>query len=191
MAEFEYSQNIDINNRATETAKLPARLNFSIEYDFADSNELQKHVYQIRPFIYVNTGEQVKVPLNKYNLKQYPHQLVNFNKVFKIQDFDKYWTIDELPASFQERLEEHMDEIRQMYQVPNDLTFAEEELLYVISVDITWNRVLQLFGKEMPVESSGNEELEEMKKQNLELMKNNQELMDMVKQLLELNKKGE
>lgn len=184
MAElFEYSQNIDVANRASETAKLPARLNFTIEYDYGDSNKLQKHVYQVRPFMYVNTGEQTKVPLNKYNFKQYSAQLTNFSKVFTLKDFDRYWEIEELPESFREKLENHMDEIKQMYRVPNDLTFQEEELLYVISMDISWNKVLQLFGREMPVEKNSNDEIEELKKQNVELLAMCKEL------IAELNKK--
>ena len=188
--DFEYSDSIDIENRTKETEKLPSRLKYFIEYDKGDSLQLKEHVYVIKPYVEVNTGDSfpVKTPLNKYNEKQYRHLLTLFNKVFTLKDFDRIWKIEELPAAFQEKLETRKEDMQLTFNIPTDLEFEEETLLYAASMEIPFSQVLKLFGKTMPEKEES--EIDVIKKQNQELIKNNNELMDMVKQLLaEINKK--
>jgi uncharacterized protein YoxC len=74
------------------------------------------------------------------------------------------------------------------FNIPADLEFEEETLLYAASMEISFSQVLKLFNKTMPEKEES--EIDVIKKQNQELIKNNNELMDMVKQLLaEINKK--
>ena len=67
--DFEYSDSIDLENRSRETEKLPARLKYFIEYDKGTSLQLREHVYVIKPYVEVNTGDSFPVKKFLYHIQ--------------------------------------------------------------------------------------------------------------------------
>ena len=107
-----------------------------------------------------------------------------FNKQFKDADFNRLFTVEELSgiSTFKDTLAERDRGIRPGF--PEDITFAEEQMIYNIIMNVSKTDVLKLFG----IEEIKPEAVKTTKDQEIDTLKDQvSQLTDLVKQLLSKN----
>lgn len=135
-------------NRDQQRYNLPHRIIFRIYYDHVESLKRREHLYHLIPMLEINNGELNTQPLKPYHRQFYRQAMEEFNKQFKGVDWTRLFTPEELSAvsSFKDKLEERDRGIRPGF--PEDITFAEEQMIYNIIMNVSKTDVLKLLGIE-------------------------------------------
>lgn len=168
-------------NRDQQRYGLPHRIIFRIYYDQVESMKQQRHLYHLLPMMEINNGELSTQPLKPYHRQFYRQAMEEFNKQFKDADFNRLFTVEELSSisSFKDTLAERDRGIRPGF--PEDITFAEEQMIYNIIMNVSKTDVLKLFG----IEEIKPETVKTAKDQEIDTLKDQvSQLTDLVKQLL-------
>ena len=168
-------------NRDQQRYGLPHRIIFRIYYDQVESMKQQRHLYHLLPMMEINNGELSTQPLKPYHRQFYRQAMEEFNKQFKDADFNRLFTVEDLSiiSSFKDTLAERDRGIRPGF--PEDITFAEEQMIYNIIMNVSKTDVLKLFG----IEEIKPETVKTTKDQEIDTLKDQvSQLTDLVKQLL-------
>lgn len=171
-------------NRDQQRYGLPHRIIFRIYYDQVESMKQQRHLYHLLPMMEINNGELSTQPLKPYHRQFYRQAMEEFNRQFKDADFNRLFTAEELSSisSFKDTLVERDRGIRPGF--PEDITFAEEQMIYNVIMNVSKTDVLKLFG----IEEIKPETVKMTKYQEIDTLKDQvSQLTDLVKQLLSKN----
>ena len=146
--DFDNIDKYTYENRDQQRYGLPHRIIFRIYYDQVESMRQQRHLYHLLPMIEINNGEVSSQPLKPYHRQFYRQAMEEFNKQFRGVDWTRLFTPEELSvvSSFKDKLEERDRGIRPGF--PEDITFAEEQMIYNIIMNVSKTDVLKLLGIE-------------------------------------------
>lgn len=181
--DFEDFDRYTYENRDQQRYSLPHRIIFRLYYDPVESLNQQKHLYHLIPMMEINNGEVSTQPLKPYHRQFYRKAMDEFSKQFNGVNFNRLFTVDELSiiSAFKDTLSERDRGIRPGF--PEDITFAEEQMIYNIIMNVSKTDVLKLFGiEELKPELSATEKKDQ---EIASLQSQVSQLTELVKQLLD------
>lgn len=148
MAEFDYKDDMDYEKRSQFRSQMPHRLVFRLCYNKTGSLKAKKHLYDLVPFMEINTGELTLTRLKPGHKIYYQDSYEDFERNFSFSDFqNKQYEPSELSDLYPWK-----EKFNQMYRMfrpgfPDDIQFDEEQLIYDFAVEISPDDTCKLLGR--------------------------------------------
>lgn len=183
MADFEFKDDQDIEKRDQFRPQMPHRLVFRLCYNKTLSLQKKEHLYELIPFMEINTGEKALSRLSPHHKKWYPDSFDDFERNFKFSDFSNvFYNVEQLANIYPWK-----EKYNQMFRTyrpgfPEDIQFDEEQLIYDFACEISPDDVCNLLGRtwkeKVSPKQQENAKIEQLENQVAELTSLLKQLLD-------------
>lgn len=183
MADFDYRDDMDYEKRSQFRSQMPHRLVFRLCYKKTESLRAKKHLYDLVPFMEINTGEKTLTRLQPGHKRWYQDSFEDFERNFTFSDFQNaQFTPDQLQDIYPWK--QKFDQMYKMFRpgFPEDIHFDEEQMFMDFAVEISSDDACKLLGrtwkeKETP-KSKEQDKIDQLEGQVAELTNLLKQLLD-------------